>query len=132
MLKKAAGPPLLGNCSIVGWERIPRESGPSSLREQRPREGKPPRTPGDGASGPVPRSQPCNPHPRGAAAVPNSWDPAWASNRRCRRENPGNRPLSAGAVEKVTSAPAASHPHRRPGGEGLRAAGGSRRRPDAG
>lgn len=35
-------------------------------------------------------------------------------------------------MEKVTSAPAASRPHRGPGDEGLRAAGGSRRRPDAG
>lgn len=70
--------------------------------------------------------------PASGVQPPGPAPPARASRRRCRLENPGNRPLSAGAVEKVTSAPAASRPHRGPGDEGLRAAGGSRRRPDAG
>lgn len=97
--------PVLENCRIVGRQRV--HSG-SLLPVRAPQ-----------------------PPPQGRSSPASAWDPAGASSRR-RRENPGNRPLAAGAVEKVTSAAEASHPLLAAGGEGLRVAGASRRRPDAG
>lgn len=84
--------PVLENCRIVGRQRV--HSG-SLLPVRAPQ-----------------------PPPQGRSSPASAWDPAGASSRR-RRENPGNRPLAAGAVEKVTSAAEASHP--------LLAAGGGRR-----
>lgn len=115
-----------GNYSVVSRQRIRRKWGPSSFPEgwltppsweQRPRQGSPL---GEGASGPLAASQTGSSHPRGVTAEPDSWDPARASRRRCRRENPGNLPLSAGAVEKVISAPAASRSRRLKGASGGR------------
>lgn len=60
MFKTAAGPPLLGNCSIVGWERIPREGGsllPAGTEAQRRKAPPHPGRRGLGASPEVPALQ---------------------------------------------------------------------------
>lgn len=102
--RAAAGPRPPGNRRVTGRQGAHGASRVCVLEAAEPR--------GGGASEPAGPAS-------GAQQRSPRLDPAGASRRR-RRGNPGNRPRSAGAVEKVTSAPGASRPLPAARGEGLR------------
>lgn len=104
-------PPFLRELPRWRWRRFS-QSGVYSAENRGPKKGSPgsERPPGPRRSQPsglIPEAKPPRPTP--------------ATLRASRRqENPGNRELAAGAVEKVTSAPEANRPFSRPATGGFR------------